>query len=441
MLPQSPINILVVGAGGREHALCWKLAKSQLVRQIYCAPGNGGTARLDKTENLPIAVDAFDQLAQFCGANNIELVVVGPDNPLADGIVDYLEGKGLRVFGPTKEAARLEWSKAFAKEFMQSIGLPTARFHTCTSYSEGQRLVEANSWAQVVKVDGLALGKGVFVCDSEAEVLAALKEIFDNKRFGESGSKVVLEERLDGEELSLLTLCDGKRLVPMPALQDHKRRFNGDKGPNTGGMGAYSPVELYDRSHESIEEQVLAPLNRALAEGRLRYKGVLYIGLMVSGSPTVSKTGAAVTPYVLEFNARFGDPETQALLPRLNSDLLPALWSCTDGTLDQVKLEWSELSSCCVVAVTENYPEQSSKGEPIELQPVPPDAVLFQAGTTLLDGKLQTAGGRILSVTGLAASMEAASRSAYAALKSVSFPSMAYRTDIAWRASKQCLSG
>lgn len=439
MLPESPINILVVGGGGREHAICWKLAQSPLVSRIYCAPGNGGTATLDKTENLAIPVDAFDRLAAFCADNKIELVVVGPDNPLADGIVDFLEERRLRVFGPTKAAARLEWSKVYAKEFMQSIGLPTARFHSCTSFGEGRQLVAANSWARVVKVDGLALGKGVFVCDTESEAIAALEEIFGNKKFGESGSKVVLEEKLAGEELSLLTLCDGKRLTPMPALQDHKRRFDGDHGPNTGGMGAYSPVELYERCRNEIQAQVLAPLSKALEDGRLSYKGVLYIGLMVSTKHTGASS--SYTPFVLEFNARFGDPETQALLPRLSSDLLPALWSCTEGTLDQIEMEWTDQSSCCVVAVTEAYPEQSSKGKEIEIRPMPPDAVLFQAGTALIKGKLQTAGGRILSITGLAPSMEAASRKAYAGLNSVSFPGMAYRCDIAWRATKQCLSG
>lgn len=441
MLPESPINILVVGGGGREHAICWKLAQSSLVSRIFCAPGNGGTATLEKTENLPIPVDAFDRLATFCTNNKIELVVIGPDNPLADGIVDFLEERRLRVFGPTKAAARLEWSKVYAKEFMQSIGLPTARFRACSSFEEGRYLVETNRWARVVKVDGLALGKGVFVCDSESEAIAALAEIFANKKFGESGSTVVLEEKLAGEELSLLTLCDGKRLTPMPALQDHKRRFEGDTGPNTGGMGAYSPVELYERCRTEIQAQVLAPLGRALEDGRLSYKGVLYIGLMVSATPEPSGTRIAYTPYVLEFNARFGDPETQALLPRLSSDLLPAIWSCTEGALDQIDMEWSDQSSCCVVAVTETYPDQSSKGQEIEIRPVPPDAVLFQAGTALIEGKLQTAGGRILSVTGLAPSMEAASRKAYAGLKSVSFPGMAYRSDIAWRATKQCLSG
>ncbi len=433
-----PIKVLVIGSGGREHALCWKLAQSPLVRRLYCAPGNGGTDLVAKTENVAIAVDDSHALTQFAVTNKIDLVVVGPDNPLANGIVDIMEGCGLRVFGPNKAAARLEWSKAYAKEVMKAAGIPTARFYTCDSYDSGAEHVKQNSWARVVKVDGLALGKGVYVCDSEEETLEALAEVFASRRFGDAGNCVVLEERLAGEEISLLTFCDGKRLVPMPPCQDHKRRFAGDKGANTGGMGAFSPVDLYESCKNEISSQVLVPLERALNDGTLFYKGILYIGLMmVPGECTQAQK---YNPYVLEFNARFGDPETQALLPRLRSDLLPVLWACTEGTLDETRLEWSTDVSCCVVAVTQSYPGASSKGDDIVLGALPPGTTLFHSGTALVNGKLQTAGGRILSVTGMAPSMEVAVHNAYLGLRAVSFANMDFRCDIARRAKAQCRS-
>jgi phosphoribosylamine--glycine ligase len=440
MLPESPVKVLVIGGGGREHALCWKLAGSALVEKLFCAPGNGGTAALPGTENIDIAVNEFDRLTDFAKMNAVDLTVVGPDNPLADGIVDHFHNRGLRAFGPTRKAAKLEWSKAYAKEFMQQIGLPTARFVICESLAEGERLLAANPWARVVKVDGLALGKGVYVCDSHEEALSALSEIFTDNRFGSSGSKVILEEKLAGEEISLLCFCDGKRLVAMPPCQDHKRRFDGDTGPNTGGMGAYSPVALYDLCAGAISSAVLAPLERALSEGKLVYQGVLYIGLMVASNAADNTGRANYQPYVLEFNARFGDPETQAILPRLESDLLPVLWACTEGALDKVALKWSPLSSCCVVAVAESYPQSSSKGEKIEIGAVPDGSLLFHSGTALRGGQLETAGGRIICSTGLAPSMEAATSKAYQALGSVSFAGMAFRSDIARRAAGRCLS-
>lgn len=438
MLPARPIKILVIGAGGREHAICWKLAQSPHAARIYCAPGNGGTAGEQKTENVDIPASDFAQLADFARLNQIDLVVVGPDNPLAEGIVDYLQERNLPVFGPTREQAKLEWSKAHAKQFLSQVGIPTARFAVCHSLEQAQKAVSQMPWARVVKVDGLALGKGVYVCDSEDEALGALSEIFSAKRFGQAGHAVVLEERLVGEEISLLAFCDGKTLQLMPPCQDHKRRFDGDYGPNTGGMGAYSPVPLYDQCHRSIASEILAPLQKALSSGTLSYKGVLYIGLMVTKES--NSAGLDYQPYVLEFNARFGDPETQALLPRLHSDLLPVLWACTQGNLAQVDLRWSEEAACCVVAVCESYPESSSKGELITIGSLPPGTKLFQAGTAWKGGRLETAGGRILATTGLAANLEEAAARAYSGLQNISFAGMAYRTDIARRAAKQCLS-
>jgi phosphoribosylamine---glycine ligase len=430
MVPEYPLKVLVIGSGGREHALSWKLAQSQHVEKVFCAPGNGGTAREHKCENVAIGVMDFNGLRSFAVENNVDLIVVGPDNPLADGIVDKLEKANLRVFGPTKEQAKLEWSKAHAKQFMEKINLPTPRYVICTSHPEAQQAVRENQWARVVKVDGLALGKGVFVCDKEAEVLEAVEQIFGAKSFGTAGDTILLEEKIIGEELSLLMLCDGKTLVQMAPCQDHKRRYDGDSGPNTGGMGAYSPVELYDRYQAQIESQIVQPLQKALSSGALSFKGVLYVGIMISDGK----------PMVLEFNARFGDPETQAMMPRLKSDLLEALWSCTCEQLSEVKMEWTPEHSCCVVAVAEAYPTSSSRGEVITFGDQQRDIVLFQAGTKYANNKVVTDGGRVLAVVATAPSMEEAAKNCYTALKKVSFKDMDYRKDIARRAFKQCLS-
>lgn len=453
MSAQRDNKVLVVGSGGREHALCWKLAQSPKVRHVICAPGNGGTANsanssssangsstanCSSIENVDIKVSEFERLAKYCKDEKIDLVVIGPDNPLADGIVDYLEARAIRVFGPKKESAKLEWSKAHAKEFMQKCGLPTAKSLAVNSLEAAAEAVTNNSWARVVKADGLALGKGVFVCQTKDEALEALELMFGQRKFGDAGDVVVLEETLSGEELSLLVLIDGKTILPLAPSQDHKRRFDGDKGPNTGGMGAYSPVELYDRTFDAINDQVLNPLREALKNGTLDYRGVLYIGLMINESGQ---------PKVLEFNARFGDPETQAILPRLESDLFDLLMSCTNGTLSEQKAVWSSQSSCCVVACVDTYPDASSKGAVITIDDnsfqqasASPPAVVFIAGARKDNGNLITDGGRVLSVVGLAPSMEAARERAYEGLKSVHFDGIAFRGDIARRAIKQCQS-
>jgi phosphoribosylamine---glycine ligase len=424
-LERRDLKVLVVGGGGREHALCWKIAQSKHVAKIYCAPGNGGTATANKTENVPISVLAFDELAEFSQKEAIDLVVIGPDNPLAEGIVDHLKNHGLRVFGPDKQAAKIEWSKAYAKEFMKKRGIPTPNHVAVRKLSEAKDAFKANSWARVVKVDGLALGKGVYVCDTEGEVEDACQEIFEQNRFGEAGKIVLLEERMVGEELSFLMLCDGRTILPLASCQDYKRRFDDDQGPNTGGMGAYSPVALYEKHERAIDEQILNPIRKALKEGAFEYQGVLYAGIMIA------RTEQGEKPVVLEFNARFGDPETQAMLPRLESDFLPALWACTEESLSSVSLTWKPEASCCVVAVAKDYPEKSASGNVISISNVPADCVLFQAGTKQQDDKVVTAGGRVLSITGLAPSTAAAAQQAYAGLKSIRFDGMAYRSDIA----------
>jgi phosphoribosylamine--glycine ligase len=437
------MKVLVVGGGGREHAICWKLALSTRVEQIFCAPGNGGTAKSDKTTNIDIAVMDFDKLISFGKEQAIDLVVIGPDNPLAEGIVDKMEAAGLRVFGPNKSQAKLEWSKAYAKEVLNQLNIATARFATANSQQTAEAIVKANQWARVIKADGLALGKGVFVCANEEEALQALNTIYKSGKF--SDTKVVIEEMLSGEEISLLTLCDGKTLTPLLPSQDHKRRFDDDLGPNTGGMGAYAPVQLYEKHKEAIQDRVLEPLQKALTEGKLNFKGVLYIGLLMHQEKSnLDKTSTNQSsknlpePYVLEFNARFGDPETQTILPLLQSDLFDALYACTDQSLDQQKLSWSKQSSCCVIGAAKGYPESSSKGEAITL-PLNSDneQIIFQAGTKLLTTaageQLVTDGGRIFAAVGLADKMEEARERAYNLIARVQCQSLDYRRDIAKR--------
>jgi len=434
-------KILIVGGGGREHALAWKLAQSEAIASIICIPGNGGTESLSKVHNLPLAVSDFAGIADNAVNEKVDLVIVGPDNPLADGIVDYLQERRINVFGPTRQEAKLEWSKKYGKEVMQALGLPTAKFYATSSQEEALAFLDdpKNDWARVVKADGLALGKGVFVCDSVEECRSAVNSLFAGS-FGEAGKTVVIEEKLSGEELSLLCVSDGQTLLELGCAQDHKRRFKADTGPNTGGMGAYTPVPLYENKsvRERIEKEVLLPIQKALADKRLSFKGVLFIGLMIVDG----------APYILEFNARFGDPETQAVLARLQSDLWPLFDACDQGTLDQVKLDWSELKSVCVSVVTREYPAKSSAGEKIEIEEgaeVAGQAIIFHAGTKIKQEPgdfpcLVTAGGRVFSVVGLGPTMENARQAAHQAIGKIKFETLDFRNDIGWRAVEQCAS-
>lgn len=436
MAIEKAVKVMVIGGGGREHAICWKLVQSPLLQKLYCAPGNGGTARLEKTENVALRVNDFAGIAAFAIANEVDLVVIGPDNPLAEGIVDQLEKNGLRVFGPKQRAALLESSKAYAKEFMVKHGIPTAKHVCLDSIEAAEEFVRRNEWARVVKVDGLALGKGVFVCESETEARDALQIIFRENRFGDSGKRVVLEERLQGEEMSLLMFCDGKSLALMPASQDHKRRFDNDRGPNTGGMGVYAPVDLWSQTKDIIESEVLEPLRNALKSGSLNYKGVLYAGLLISKNQ--AKSAQKYKIYVLEFNARFGDPETQAILPLMKSDILPVLWSCTDGSLAQTEISWSKQSACCVIACAESYPEGSSSGEEISIKEGLENTLVFHSGTRLDGARLLSAGGRVLGVTALGENLNQAIDRAYKGIDSISFKDMSYRKDIGRRTLSGC---
>jgi phosphoribosylamine--glycine ligase len=432
-------RLLVVGGGGREHALCWKLAQSPNVSKIYCAPGNGGTSSESKTENLNIPVNDFSSLREFAEKRNIDLTVIGPDNPLAEGIVDFFQEKNLPVFGPTKQAARLEWSKAFAKEFMSATNIPTPKFVVCFNFEEGMNAVSSHKWARVVKADGLALGKGVFVCNTEDECRHALEQIFTDKIFGTAGEVALIEEKIKGEELSLLLFCDGENVVAMPASQDHKRRFDNDQGPNTGGMGVYSPVPLFEKYREAIDDQVIKPLQKAISEKLIDFQGILYAGLIIGTTEgDDQKAGEQNEPriLVLEFNARFGDPETQALMPLLDADLYQILDACQKRKLKNLAISWKQSASCCVIAAATSYPESASKNEEIVIKNMPSDVYVFHAGTKLVDGKLFTNGGRVLAVTAVAQTMELARAKAYAALEQISFKDISFRSDIGRRATE-----
>ncbi|MBY0549002.1 MAG: phosphoribosylamine--glycine ligase [Candidatus Obscuribacterales bacterium] len=432
------IDVMVIGSGGREHAICWKLVQSPKLGKLYCAPGNGGTATLERTVNVDLKVSDFAGIAKFAKENSVGLIVIGPDNPLADGIVDYLQSQGLRVFGPTQQGAMLESSKAFAKEFMVKHKLPTARFLVAEDHQTALSLLKANPWIRVVKADGLALGKGVFVCDNDAEVEAALEIMFGERRFGDAAKQVVLEERLQGEEISLLFFCDGTHITAMPACQDHKRRFDGDRGPNTGGMGVYSPVPLYMNCATEIENEVIKPLRQVFADKAFDFKGVIYAGLLVVCEQNPDGS-VAYKPNVLEFNARFGDPETQVIMPLLRSDLLQILWNCTDGTLSSTPVQWSTEAACCVVACADSYPESSSSGKAIVIGTSNNQSVsVFHAGTKLSDGKLVTAGGRVLAVTALAGTSEESVALAYESILKIKFEGMDYRKDIGRRKLAAC---
>jgi len=423
------MKVLVVGSGGREHCLVWKIAQSKKVKEIFCAPGNGGTESL--SHNINIAADDIRALVDFAQQKSIDLTVVGPEVPLVCGIVDEFQNRGLKAFGPKAELALLEGSKAFAKETMARFSVPTAKFRTFTSEAAASDYIRDKGAPCVVKADGLAAGKGVFVCSKIDEAHDALKETMVDKRFGDSGSCVVVEECLEGEEASILVLSDGKNMIPLATSQDHKRVYDGDQGPNTGGMGAYSPApvvstELNQRINKEILEPLLSGLNK---EGR-KYTGVLYVGAMIA------KKG----PQVLEFNVRFGDPETQAILPRLKSDLVEVMLATIEGNLNKIHLEWDERPCICVVVASGGYPGAYEKGKEIsgltEAEKLP-DTFVFHAGTKQQDNKVFTAGGRVLNVVALGDDLTQAKARAYEAIEKIKFEKMYFRRDIGWRALKQ----
>jgi len=429
------MNILVIGSGGREHALVWKIAQSPKVIKIFCAPGNAGTSQI--AENVNIASEDILSLRDFALHNQIDLTVVGPETPLVLGIVDEFEAHGLKIFGPGKNAALLEGSKVFAKKLMEKYNIPTADFLSFIDEAEAKKFIKKVGAPVVVKADGLAAGKGVIVCQTEAEAIRAVERILSEKEFGEAGNEVIIEECLIGEEASLLCFTDGKTILPMAGAQDHKRVNDHDEGPNTGGMGAYSPTPiLTDDLLIKIEREILGPTISGMeAEGH-SYKGVLYVGLMIT------KEG----PKVLEYNCRFGDPETQCILPRLKTDLvevmlatihcLPAGASAKEGSLSTVHLDWGH-PAVCVVLASGGYPGHYKKGyeiEGLENARELDDVIIFHAGTAEKEGKIVTSGGRVLGVVGMGETIRQAIDRSYMAAKLIHFKDMHYRKDIGRKA-------
>jgi phosphoribosylamine--glycine ligase len=414
------MKILILGAGGREHALAWKLRQSPRVTEVYCAPGNGGISEMATC--VPLKLAEQEALVAFAKEQAIDLTVVGPDDALAAGIVDRFEAEGLRIFGPSQAAARVESSKVFAKEFMQRHGIPTAASGHFTDSTLAQEFAARMSLPVVVKADGLALGKGVIIAETHAEAAAAIRQIMDERRFGDAGRAVVIEEFLQGPEVSIHALVDGGSYLLFPSAQDHKRAQDGDLGLNTGGMGTYSPVPQLGAALElEVREQVLERFLAGLKADGIRYRGMLFPGLILT----------AAGPRVLEFNCRFGDPETQVLLSRLETDLLDLLEACLDGTLARQTPRWREGAAVCVIAASGGYPDAYETGKPIQgLAGAAREAVVFHAGTRLQDGVFLTAGGRVLGVTATGADLGEARERAYRATREIAFEGMHYRRDI-----------
>lgn len=417
------MKILLVGSGGREHALAWKLAQSAQVSRIYVAPGNGGTASAHKCQNVPIPAADVANLCRFAQENAIDLTVVGPEAPLVLGLADQFAAQGLAVFGPSMHAAQLEGSKAFAKAFMQRHGIPAAWSRAFTNYDDARDFLHSLETPPVLKASGLAAGKGVLLPASMAEAELALQEMMVAQIFGPAGETVLIEERLSGPEMSVLAFCDGRDFALMPVAQDHKRLLDGDRGPNTGGMGAFAPSALATPERlEEIARRVIRPALEGIAGEGSPYVGVLYAGLMLTEAG----------PQTLEFNCRFGDPETQVVLPLLRSDLVDALLACVEGRLAQTAIEWAEEAAVAVVMAAGGYPDQYEKGHPIHGIPAAEEAgcVVFHAGTALRDGEVVTNGGRVLAVCAQAGDLPAAASLAYAGTERIHFERATFRTDI-----------
>ncbi|HEY0060953.1 MAG TPA: phosphoribosylamine--glycine ligase [Telluria sp.] len=421
------MKILVVGSGGREHALAWKLAQSERIQMVYVAPGNGGTARDIRLVNVELSDPA--QLADFVQQENISLTVVGPEIPLAAGIVDLFRARGLKIFGPTREAAQLESSKDFAKAFMQRHGIPTAKYKSFTDPELAHAYIDQEGAPIVIKADGLAAGKGVVVAMSLDDAHAAVDHMLADNRFGDAGARIVIEEFLAGEEASFIVMCDGKNILPLATSQDHKRLKDQDEGPNTGGMGAYSPAPIVTPAmHARVMREIINPTIAGMAKDGIVFTGFLYAGLMID---------SAGNPRTLEFNCRMGDPETQPIMARLKSDLLGVMEHAVNGTLDAVELEWDRRTAVGVVMAAAGYPDDPRKGDVIDGIPAEtPECVTFHAGTTQVQGKLQTSGGRVLCVVGLGDSVRMAQKQAYDTVDQIHFNGAQFRRDIGWRGLK-----
>lgn len=416
------MKVLVVGSGGREHAICTALKKSKRLTKLYCAPGNAGIAQL--AECVPIGVMEFDKLTAFAKDEAIDLVVVAPDDPLAAGLVDALNAAGIRAFGPDKKAAILEGSKAFSKDLMKKYGIPTAAYENFDDSAKALEYLENCSYPIVLKADGLALGKGVLICKDHDEAVAGVKEIMEDKKFGDSGNRMVVEEFMTGREVSVLSFCDGKTIRIMTSAQDHKRAKDGDQGLNTGGMGTFSPSPFYTKEiDEKCKENIYQKTVDAMASEGRAFKGVIFFGLMLT------KDG----PKVLEYNARFGDPEAQVVLPRMKNDILDIFEACIDGTLDQIELEFEDNAAVCVVLASDGYPVSYQKGFAInglDAFEGKDDYFCFHAGTKMSDGQVVTAGGRVLGITAKGADLKEARRKAYEATEWITFENKYMRHDI-----------
>lgn len=422
------MNILVIGSGGREHALAWKAAQSPKADRVFVAPGNAGTAQETGLENVDIDVMDLDGLANFAATNNVGLTIVGPEAPLVAGIVDKFEQRGLRVFGPSAGAAQLEGSKAFTKDFLARHNIPTAAYAVFTDVTEAETWIREQGAPIVVKADGLAAGKGVVVAHSEDDAIAAVHDMLRGNAFGEAGHRVVIEQFLEGEEASFIVMVDGEHILPLASSQDHKARFDGDQGPNTGGMGAYSPAPVVDAAmHERVMREVINPTVQGMAADGYPYTGFLYAGLMIDSHGT---------PRVLEYNCRFGDPETQPILMRLDSDLVELCQAAIEGRLDQVEAQWHPHAALGVVMVANGYPGKYPKGDPISgLDRIDdPQVKVFHAGTRLDNNRIVTAGGRVLCVCALDSDIASARQRAYASVARIDWAGAGYRRDIGHRA-------
>ncbi|MBN3757945.1 phosphoribosylamine--glycine ligase [Paraburkholderia sp. Tr-20389] len=422
------MKLLVVGSGGREHALAWKLAQSQRVQLVYVAPGNGGTAQDDRLRNIDITDP--NALADFVEKEQIAFTLVGPEQPLAAGIVNIFRARGLKIFGPSREAAQLESSKDFAKAFMKRHAIPTAEYETFSDVAAAHAYIDAKGAPIVIKADGLAAGKGVVVALTLDEAHHAVDMMLSDNKLGDAGARVVIEEFLAGEEASFIVMVDGKNVLALASSQDHKRLLDGDQGPNTGGMGAYSPAPIVTpQLHARVMREIILPTVRGMEKEGIRFTGFLYAGLMID---------AQGNPKTLEFNCRMGDPETQPIMARLKGDFSKVVEQAIAGTLDTVELEWDRRTALGVVLAAHDYPEAPRKGDFISGIPAETaDAVTFHAGTTLTDGKLTTSGGRVLCVVGLADSVRSAQSVAYEAINHISFDGMQYRRDIGYRAANR----
>ncbi|MDE7348137.1 MAG: phosphoribosylamine--glycine ligase [Clostridia bacterium] len=414
------MNVLVIGSGGREHTICWSLAKSPKVDKIYCLPGNGGISQI--AECVPISVMDFDAIVDFVDNHkDIELTVVAPDDPLAAGLVDRLEERGHRAFGPRANAAIIEASKAFSKYLMKKYDIPTAKYEEFDNYDNAVEYLAKAKYPLVVKADGLALGKGVIICNTKEEGLQAAKEMMIDSKFKDAGKRVIVEEFMVGQEVSILSFCDGKTIIPMVNARDHKRAYDNDQGLNTGGMGTFSPSAIYTKEvEEEVMNKIILPTVDAMNKEGRTFKGVLYFGLMLTDD------GAKV----VEYNARFGDPETQVVLPRLKTDLCDIFNAVVDGTLDKINIEWSDEACVCVVMASGGYPESYEKGKEIVIGDIADDILIFHAGTALKDGKLVTSGGRVLGVTAMGKDIHEARAKAYEAVSRISFDGAFCRRDI-----------